>query len=274
MLHKYAHLALVTSLIFLLIACSRHPYSRSNKIYKKQAKELSNQLKQLPKVDSVYPAGYSVGTVNFNLRKPNYVIIHHTAQASCDQTLKTFTNKATQVSSHYVICKDGTLHQMLNDYLRAWHGGVARWGGLTDINSASIGIEIDNNGFEPFTEQQLTSLLYLLGKLKKDYNIPAANFIGHADIAPKRKVDPNVNFPWKRLAENGFGIWYTENADIVVPPDFNNIHALRLVGYDVRDTSAAIMAFKRRFLSVNKDSLLTPEDQKVLFQLAQKSLQE
>ena len=274
MIYKYARLALFNVFIFLLIACSHQPYRTTNKIYKKQAKVLTRQLAQVPGLDSVFPAAWPVGTVNFNLRKPNYVIIHHTAQNSCDQTLKTFTNKATQVSSHYVICKDGTLHQMLNDYLRAWHGGVARWGGLTDINSASIGIEIDNNGYEAFTEQQLTSLLYLLDKLKKNYNIPAANFIGHSDIAPKRKVDPNVHFPWKRLAENGFGIWYDENADVIVPAGFKNLQALRLIGYDVRDSSAAIMAFKRRFLSVDKDSLITPGDQKVLWQLVQKSLQD
>ena len=273
MMNKNVRFVFATTFIFILIACSRQPYHTTNKDYKKQAKELTRQLQKLPALDSVFPAAWPVGTVNFNLRKPNFVIIHHTAQNSCDQTLKTFTNKATQVSSHYVICKDGTLHQMLNDYLRAWHGGVARWGSLTDINSASIGIEIDNNGFEAFTEQQLASLLYLLGKLKKEYNIPAANFIGHSDIAPKRKVDPNVHFPWKRLAENGFGIWYDENADVTVPADFNNMQALRLIGYDVRDSSAAIMAFKRRFLSVDKDSLITPSDQKVLWQLAQKSLQ-
>lgn len=274
MINKYARFVFVPTFIFLLIACSRQPYHTTNKIYEKQSKELARQLQKVPELDSVFPAAWPVGTVNFNLRKPNYVIIHHTAQKSCEQTLKTFTNKATQVSSHYVICKDGTLHQMLNDYLRAWHGGLARWGALTDINSASIGIEIDNNGFEEFTEQQLTSLLYLLDKLKKNYNIPAANFIGHSDIAPKRKVDPNVHFPWKRLAEKGFGIWYDENADVIIPPDFNNLQALRIIGYDVRDSSAAIMAFKRRFLSVDKDSLITVDDQKVLWQLAQKSLQD
>ena len=87
----------------------------------------------------------------------------------------------TQVSAHYVICKDGTVHHMLNDYLRAWHGGIAKWGNNIDINSSSIGIEIDNNGFEPFSEPEITSLLKFLSGLKKAYNIPAANFIGHAE---------------------------------------------------------------------------------------------
>ena len=126
---------------------------------------------QYPLKDSLFTAPYWVGTTNFNLRKPNFVIIHHTAQNSCDQTLKTFTLPRTQVSAHYVICKDGTVFHMLNDYFRAWQAGLARWGNSTDINSNSIGIELDNNGFELFTDSQLTSLSRLLGSLKTAYNI-------------------------------------------------------------------------------------------------------
>jgi N-acetylmuramoyl-L-alanine amidase len=75
----------------------------------------------------------------------------------------------------------------------------------TDINSASIGIELDN-GSEPFSEAQITSLMALLSKLQKQYGIPAQNIIGHSDIAPTRKSDPSALFPWKTLAENGFGM--------------------------------------------------------------------
>jgi N-acetylmuramoyl-L-alanine amidase len=113
-----------------------------------------------------------ISTVNFNLRKPNFIIIHHTAQDSLAQTIKTFTIPQTQVSSHYVIADDGKVIQMVNDYLRAWHGGNATWGKNTDINSASIGIELDNNGFEPFSDKQIISLLALLTKLKISLVIP------------------------------------------------------------------------------------------------------
>ena len=196
------------SIIFIVAAlafagCASSPYRQSNKEYKRQAKEYAKQIREYPLKDSIASPGF-VGTVNFNMRKPNFVIIHHTAQNSCEQTLKTFTLKRTQVSAHYVICKDGTVHHMLNDYLRAWHGGSSRWGNNTDINSSSIGIELDNNGFEPFSDIQIQSLMDLLGRLKRSHNIPDANFIGHADIAPGRKVDPNKNFPWQKLAENGF----------------------------------------------------------------------
>src|SRR5438067_12831380 len=147
---------LTTTIIVLLAAfifyqCNRGPYAATNKQYKKQAKGFANVIKQVPPKDSLPQIATWVGTTNFNLRKPNFVIIHHTAQNSCEETLKTFTTAKSQVSAHYVICKDGTVHHMLNDYLRAWHGGIAKWGNNTDINSSSIGIEIDNNGFEEFT---------------------------------------------------------------------------------------------------------------------------
>ena len=148
--------------VILWNACSPKPFSDSNNKYKRQAKVYSAILKKQPR-----DSGYWIGTSNFNMRKPNYVIIHHTAQSSCGQTLKTFTNDSTQVSAHYVICKDGTLHHMLNDYLRAWHAGAAKWGNETDLNSSSIGIELDNNGIDSFSEAALNTLLELLTSLKK-----------------------------------------------------------------------------------------------------------
>ena len=197
-----------------LAACAvpRNPYATTNKLYKAQVKAYARALRTTPPPtpggDSLLMGRYWVGTTNFNLRKPNYVVIHHTAQDSTGQTLRTFTLPRTQVSAHYVIGRDGRVYHLLNDYLRAWHGGVARWGNNTDLNSSSIGIELDNNGAEPFAESQITSLLTVLTNLKKTYGIPTANFIGHADIAPGRKNDPSAFFPWKRLADNGFGLWY------------------------------------------------------------------
>ncbi|TDH25181.1 N-acetylmuramoyl-L-alanine amidase [Segetibacter sp. 3557_3] len=260
-------------MVLLVAGCSHHPYHETNLHYKRQAKELSKQLRQKPGLFAAtnkVPTQW-VGTTNFNLRKPNYVIIHHTAQNSCEQTLKTFTLVRTQVSAHYVICKDGMVHHMLNDYLRAWHGGSARWGSLTDINSSSIGIEIDNNGFETFTEPQINSLLVLLDTLKFKYAIPVNNFIGHADIAPTRKNDPNVTFPWRMLSERGFGLWYSDTTNLFVPENFNAILGLKIVGYDVRDSSAAKLAFKRHFLQDTTRSW-NEADQKILYDIMRKSI--
>ncbi|MFY9464618.1 MAG: N-acetylmuramoyl-L-alanine amidase [Sediminibacterium sp.] len=257
---------------FFSIGCSRNPYKATNKSHKEQVKQLATTIRQLPELpivsDSVKPAPYWVGTTNFNLRKPSYVIIHHTAQHSATQTLKTFTLPGTQVSSHYVIGKDGVVYQMLNDYLRSWHAGNSRWGNQLDMNSASIGIELDNTGFQYFDSLQINSLLVVLSKLKKEFSIPTANFIGHGDIAPTRKNDPNWRFPWKLLAENGFGLWYDEVRD-TVPVGFDAIAGLRIIGFDIRDTSAAILAFKRHFLQDTTKGM-TPFAKEVLFNLHKK----
>ena len=267
---------LLTSTLYLFFLavlfynCNRGPYAATNKQYKQQAKEMARLLKQAPLNDSLPQTAAWVGTTNFNMRKPNYVVIHHTAQNSCEQTLKTFTTTKTSVSAHYVICKDGAIHHMLNDYLRAWHGGVGRWGNNTDINSSSIGIEIDNNGIDTFSSAQISTLMQLLSNLKKAYGIPAANFIGHSDIAPTRKVDPNVTFPWKKLADAGYGLWWSDTTNVMVPQNFSHLQALRIIGYDIKDTSAVIQAFNRKFLQQDKMGTLTESSRKIVYTLYRK----
>lgn len=257
------------AVISILFACSSSPYGPSNKIYKKQTKNLANTVRKIP----INPSGQDfVGTVNFGLRKPNYVIIHHTAQNSTEQTLKTFTIAKTQVSAHYVIGRDGVIYHMLNDYLRAWHGGAAKWGNATDINSSSIGIELDNNGFEPFQEAQIASLLAVLDTLKKNHAIPPANFIGHSDIAPGRKVDPNATFPWERLADRGFGLWYDNILTDSVPESFNPVEALRIIGYDVKSPENAVKSFQLHFVQKEITGILTEDERKILFNLYRKYL--
>mgnify|MGYP001548065830 CR=1 FL=1 len=183
----------------LIMGCRTNPYHASNRVYRKQVKELSQRLREQPPnyfqtaVPDASEASKEnwIGTVNFDLRKPDFIIIHHTAQNACNETLHAFTIKQSKVSAHYVICKDGTVHHMLNDYLRAWQAGASKWGQNTDINSCSIGIELDNNGFEDFTVPQINSLITLLDTLKMKYRIPQENIIGNGDIAQGRKVDPN-----------------------------------------------------------------------------------
>jgi len=264
----------LTILIFtgvLVYGCSHSKYAVTNKAYKKQIKGYSKLLLEYPVKDSAglpYAADW-VGTTNLSMRRPNFVIIHHTAQNSCEQTLQTFTLPRTQVSSHYVICRNGTVYHMLNDLLRGHHAGVSKWGNTTDLNSSSIGIELDNNGFETFSEAQVNSLLILLDRLKKAYSIPSSNFIGHGDIAPTRKNDPNWRFPWKLLAEKGFGFWFDDATNVELPANFNHLQALRIVGYDLKDTNAAIVGFKRHWLQDTTRGLNT-DQLKVLYQLSKK----
>lgn len=258
---------------FLLqLSCSPNKYAVTNKVYKKQAKSFGKLIAQYPLQGQDAKAKDWVGTTNFGLRKPNFVIIHHTAQNSCDQTLQTFTLPRTQVSAHYVICRDGRVYHMLNDYLRAWHAGVGAWGNDQDINSSSIGIELDNNGFEPFPPAQINSLLTVLDTLKSRHRIPIGNFIGHADIAPSRKRDPNINFPWQQLSQKGFGLWPQDTTNMVLPAEFNVLQALRIIGYSTKDSNAAIIAFKRHFLNQDSSNLVTVPEKKIVYSLMLQSL--
>jgi N-acetylmuramoyl-L-alanine amidase len=283
-------------LIFLIFlsSCSTNPYKKSEKAYnvnlntlqqtisEKEAGTIQNVVIPETVIDNLYTQQLStikdtlskmesesllngistewVGTVNFNLRKPNFIIIHHTAQDSLGQTIKTFTLTKTQVSAHYVIAKDGKVVHMLNDYLRAWHAGNSSWGKNTDINSGSIGIELDNNGNEPFSDKQILNLIALLTKLKKDYNIPTQNIIGHSDIAPLRKNDPSAYFPWRLLAQNGFGLWEDDVLE-EAPINFNSELALRIIGYNTQNLPAAIKAFKLHFIQSEVNTIL---DQKTI----------
>lgn len=250
--------------IFIAASCSSNRYTATNRDYKRQVKAFAKEIKKYP-LDGTRRTW--IGTTNFGLRKPDFVIIHHTAQNSCEQTLKTFTLKRTQVSAHYLICKDGTVHHLLNDYLRAWQAGISSWGNNKDINSCSIGIELDNNGYEPFTAIQINNLLILLDTLKIKYNIPAANFIGHADVAPARKNDPNVTFPWQLLSQYGYGMWYGDTSRVTLPDNFNELQALRIIGYSVKDSAAAIVAFKRHFEQKDSSAVLDDCDKKILYDL-------
>jgi len=215
----------------------------------------------------------SAYTSNFGLRKPNYIIIHHTAQDSCAQTLNTFAKTESQVSAHYLICKDGTIYHLLNDYLRAWHAGASFWGANRDINSASIGIELDNNGVNLFPEVQIHNLIALLDTLTKEYNIPSANILGHADVAPGRKFDPSAVFPWKELADSGFGLWYGDTSQIQ-PPQYrvDTAIALRIIGYDVSNLPGAILSFRLHFLGSNKTGPLSEAEMKVLYAVMRRYL--
>ena len=245
----------------------------ANYTYKAMAAAFADTIAENPNENdiSLDYANDFVGSTNFNMRKPNFVIIHHTAQDSVNQTLRTFTLAVTQVSAHYVIGRDGSIHHMVNDYLRAWHAGGGKWGNVTDMNSCSVGIELDNNGYEPFTDAQINSLLQVLESLKKRFAIPAANFIGHADFAPVRKDDPDVYFPWKMLAQHGFGLWWDDTTGVQVPENFDCLQALRIIGYDVSDSAKAIIAFRRHFCGTDSaDGTLSPQEQKILFCLYKK----
>ena len=228
------HLLLSLALSGVLAACTTLPSQRSTAIEQ-------------------------IASPNFDQRKPNFVIIHHTGSDNAERALRTLSTEEYRVSAHYLIDRSGTTIQLVDENARAWHAGKSYWGGNTDMNSTSIGIELDNNGNEPFAPAQIDTLLGLLAQLKERYNIPAANFIGHADVAPGRKEDPSVYFPWDLLANNGFGLWceppYSET-----PAGFDLTLTLTALGYDPTIPDASIQAFRLHYLRGDPITALAQED--------------
>lgn len=227
----------------------------------------------LPVAAEPLPPPDSAGAIwawspNQEPRLPSYVILHHTAYRDADHVIDKFLHADSRVSAHYLITRTGVLYQFVPESARAWHAGASRWRNEDDLNSRSIGIELDNDGFEPYPEAQLVQLFKLLDELRSRYDLPAGRFIGHADIAPTRKIDPNVNFPWERLAALGFGHW-AWSKDTTVPADLSIPQTLAEIGYDLRQPQAALTAFKRHFIPHRLHASFSAEDAQVLARIAQ-----
>jgi N-acetyl-anhydromuramyl-L-alanine amidase AmpD len=145
--------------------------------------------------------------------------------------------------------------------------GGGRWGTITDINSASIGIELDNDGSTPFAPAQIDSLLRLLADLTTRLHIPRTQIVGHEDFAPTRKDDPGPLFPWQQLAAAGFGLW--PQGELIDPPaGFDPWMALGLVGYPLEDRAATVRAFHNHYRGIGGDAL-DAQDLRILYNLAQ-----
>jgi N-acetylmuramoyl-L-alanine amidase len=213
-----------------------------------------------------------VASPNFDQRRPNLVILHQTSNDNVNTALATLTDPQRQVSAHYLIGRDGTLLQLVDEAARAWHAGESWWAGDTDLNSASIGIELDNTGQEPFAEAQIAVLMDLLAELQSRYRIPSANFLAHGDVAAGRKVDPSRLFPWRRLALRGFGLWCDMPAP-AAPAGFDGMLGLAVLGYDISKPAAAREAFRRHFAGSEDDAELTPGEQGLAACLLQQKLQ-
>lgn len=193
---------------------------------------------------------------NFNARQADMVVIHHTGSDSVERALRVLADPALKVSAHYLVGRDGSIYQLVDERARAWHAGKASWGAVSDVNSASLGVELDNDGDEPFPPAQIAALIELLSDVKRRHGIPTANFVGHSDVAPRRKVDPSRHFPWRELAARGFGLW-CDPPHAAPPPGFDAALALQALGYDVSDVEAAISAFKLHYVQDDSPPLLS-----------------
>ncbi len=190
---------------------------------------------------------------NFNdrLLPVSMVVLHYTGIPSAAAALDRLADPAAEVSAHYVVAEDGVVVRMVDEAKRAWHAGKSYWRGVTDVNSASIGVEIVNPGHEfgyrPFPEPQMVAVEALVGGIVARFPVAPGNVVGHSDIAPARKDDPGELFDWPRLARAGL-------ADPIpvatIDPGWTDVGfaaALHRYGYDVTGPAAATVAFQRRF---------------------------
>jgi len=191
---------------------------------------------------------------NYNSRnnsKIQLIIIHYTALDNTLDAISHLCKKEKKVSSHYLISQNGSVFNLVNDKFRAWHAGQAFWHGITDINSISIGIELDynpNGKNNKFSFKMIYSLKKLIHKLQKNYKINKNSILAHSDIAPFRKKDPGEHFPWKSLSSSKLVTslknlkknekkimekWFDKNNLILKKT--KTILALSLIGYDTRE---------------------------------------
>ncbi len=180
--------------------------------------------------------------------RPDLVVIHYTAMASLAEARARLCDPAREVSAHWLIGRDGQVEQLVDEGLRAWHAGAGAWGCVTDVNSRSIGIELDNGGAEPFPEPQMAALERVLAGIMARWAIRPERVIGHSDMAPARKSDPGPRFDWRRLARAGLSVWPSDGGagrSGVRPAAFVG-HARRFGYPDVED-SLILRAFRLRF---------------------------
>lgn len=145
--------------------------------------------------------------------RASLIVLHYTAMTSARAALARLCDPQAEVSAHYLIGADGTIWQMVEEDMRAWHAGRGEWAGQQDINSRSIGIELDNRGDHPFAEAQMKALEGLLPQIMARCGIQTPGVIGHSDMSPGRKCDPGPRFDWARLARRGLARSTGDRAD-------------------------------------------------------------
>lgn len=138
---------------------------------------------------------------------PRLVVLHYTAMTSAAEARARLCDPAHEVSAHWLLDVDGRAEALVDESRRAWHAGAGAWGACQDVNSASVGIEIQNDGASPFPARQIAGLERLLADVLTRWRIAPAGVIGHSDMAPSRKRDPGPKFDWRRLAQQGLSVW-------------------------------------------------------------------
>ena len=206
-----------------------------------------------------------------------YIILHYTGMQSKRASIKRLTSKNSRVSCHYFVDRLGSVIQMVDNELIAWHAGKSKWKKSNNLNANSIGIELENKGhkfgYQKYSNIQIKNLIKLCLNLKKKFKIKNKNILGHSDIAPLRKVDPGEKFPWKYLSKKNLGTWYVNKKIILKRNEkkyvrdvfFENLFKIGYRYFSRRNVSKndkkIIKAFQSRFRQNNIAGLI---DQKTL----------
>ena len=202
---------------------------------------------------------------------PDLVVLHYTGMDTAEAAIARLADPASEVSAHYLVDLDGRVVRMVIEKMRAWHAGSASWGGVADVNSRSIGIEIVSPGRElgypPFPEPQIAALEALLADIMARHAIAPERVVGHACIAPGRKADPGEKFDWRRLARRGLSVWLDPEPPESGSPEAGLAEAVRFqsaarqFGYGApgsgewcEPTCAVWRAFLMRFLPFGPDA--------------------
>lgn len=220
---------------------------------------------------------------NFNDRKLpiSMLVLHYTGMETAEAARERLCDSAAEVSAHYLVLEDGTVEQLVDEDKRAWHAGVGSWNGITDINSASIGIEIVNGGHNfpltdgslpPFPDVQILAVIKLCKEIIERHDISQRNIVGHSDIAPARKEDPGEHFPWSGLAAAAVGLWpddLTDDARVLFEAGDRDRgvailqRGLAEIGYGVsvtgqldEATQSVIRALQRRYRPTRIDGVI------------------
>ena len=196
-----------------------------------------------------------------NNKKISFLILHYTALPSITDSIKYLCDKKNKVSCHYIISQNGKIYNLVDEKYRAWHAGQSAWLLEKDLNSASIGIELDFstiNNNNKFSKLLIESLISLLKYLKKKYKIDKKNILGHSDIAPYRKIDPGERFPWKKLYNLNLSynpkkvsliksekirIWFRKNK--IYSNKSKILIMLNFIGYDISKSINNNSSYKR-----------------------------
>lgn len=208
------------------------------------------------------------------------LVLHYTGMESGRAAIERLCDPQAKVSAHYVVEENGQVVQLVDEDRRAWHAGLGAWRGVTDVNSASIGIEVVNGGHDfglpDFPDMQIEAVIALSRDILARHPIAPCNVVGHSDLAPERKQDPGERFPWARLAAHGVGVWPDGVAgDRTVrhgPAQGSGaglaglLAQLRTIGYAdpgarayTARTGAVVAAFQRRFRPAHVDGLIDGE---------------